>query len=175
MFGEFLSMLTSELGNTLDDLRLEGGQRSITVAKPYCMPARGIVQSALQPYGVKIHSLTETVKTVGVRAAMRQYGIDDTAFDNAVRTTSPLPMAQVCRVVVNRQAAAWAEYLLLRTKQLYIVGNYVDPRNLAWATKHGGQMPPAWEDGKPMIEKGCSKGMDAWGTLRQAAKKRKRK
>lgn len=172
MFGELIKMVSDELGAVVDDLRLGPGHRTITVAKPYCSPARGIVLSALQPYGVKIHSLTETIKTVGVKAAMRQFGIDDSAFDNAERTTSPLPTAMVCRVVVNEQAAAWAEYLLLRTRKLYIVGNYVDPRNLAWAQRHGGQMPPAWGEGKPWIETGCKAGIEAWGPLRKAAKKR---
>jgi len=173
MFGELIKMLSDEVGAVADDLRLGPGKRTITVAKPYCSPARHLVTGALQPYGVKIYSLTESIKTVGVKAALRQFGIDDSAFDNSERTTSPLPTAMVCRVVVNEQAAAWAEYLLLRTRKLYIVGDYVDPRNLAWATKHGGTMPPAWGD-EPMIEVGCSKGMAAWGPLRKAAKKRRK-
>jgi len=173
MFDEIFKGIADEVGAAFDDLRLGPGKRTITVAKPYCMPARGIVLSALQPYGVKIHAISETVKTVGVKAALRQYGIDDTAFDNAERTTSPLPTAQVCRVVVNEQAAAWVEYLLLRTRKLYIVGQYVDNRNLAWAQRHGGQMPPAWGEGKPWIETGCKAGMDAWGPLRKAAKNRR--
>jgi len=146
--------------------------RTLTVAKPYCTPARHIVTSALQPYGVKILDYKETIKTAGVRGMIKQMGLSEDSFDG--NTKVALPMAQVAKVTVSARAAAWAEYLLLRTGKLHVVGSYQNPRNEAWARKHGGTMPTAWNEGKPMIETGCTKGMAAWAPLRKAAKGSKR-
>ena len=104
---------------------------------------------------------------------IRQMGLSDESFDGDMKV--PLPMAQVAKVEVSAKAAAWAEYLLLRTGKLYVVGDYVNKRNEAWARKHGGVMPTAWHEGRPMIETSCKAGMDAWGPLRKAAKGSKRK
>lgn len=169
MFGDIFKELT----DTLDELRHGSPTRTITVAKPYCSPARHLVTGALQPYGVRIYDLHEYTKRVGIRAALQQYGLDPKAFDQGERKFDTLPLAQVCEVKVAEKAAAWAEYLLLRTQQLWIVGKHINQRNAEWAAKHQGVMPPAWADGKPMIETGCSKGMEAWGPLRAAAKAQK--
>jgi len=147
--------------------------RTLKVAKPYCTPARHIVTGALQPYGVKILDYTETVKTAGVRGMMKQMNLSEDSFDG--NTKVALPMAQIAKVVVSAKAAAWAEYLLLRTGKLYVVGSYQNPRNEAWARQHGGTMPTAWHEGKPMIETSCTQGMAAWAPLRKAARKGKSK
>ena len=165
--------LRKEFGDMLSEFRIGEPTRTLTVAKPYCSPARHIITGALQPYGVKIYDLTETIKTAGVRGMMRQMNLSEDSFDG--NTKVALPMAQVAKVEVSAKAAAWAEYLLLRTQKLYVVGSYQNPRNEAWARKHGGTMPTAWNEGKPMIETTCKAGMDAWGPLRKAAKQGKRK
>lgn len=173
MLGELFKGIADEVGAAFDDLRPDNGTRTITVAKPYCMPARPIVLSALQPYGVKIYDYTEIVKTVSPLYAIKNMTVRANAIEQITRMMDPLPTAQVAEVVVSAKAAAWAEYLLIRTKKLYRIGRYIEPKNEAWAQRHGGQMPPAWNDNKPWIESGCSKGMAAWGPLRKAAKKGK--
>lgn len=170
MFGD----LFKEITDTLDELRIGEPTRTLTVAKPYCSPARNIITGALQPYGVRIYGdIKEEVKTLGPRAAIKQLGLSPDAFDSAIRLPDALPTAQVAEVKVSAKAAAWAEYLLLRTGKLYVVGSYQNPRNEAWAKQHGGTMPTAWNEGKPMIETNCKAGMNAWGPLRKAAKARR--
>ena len=169
--------MLGDLMNELRGLRDEAhyGQRTrvITVAKPFCAPARGIITGALQQYGVKMYGYRDQIKTISPRAWARQQGvIADAPLDMAGEKL--LPLATVAEVTVSEQAAAWAEYLLLRTGKLYCPNGYVNARNEAWAKRHGGQMPPAWNEGKPWIEKSCSEGMKAWAPLRDAAKKRKR-
>lgn len=171
MFGDLLK----EISDTFDELRIGEPTRTLTVAKPYCSPARDIITGALQPYGVKMYGYNEYVKTMGPRAAIRQLGLSASAFDSAIRLPDALPTAQVAEVKVSAKAAAWAEYLLLRTGKLYVVGKYQNPRNEAWARQHGGVMPTTWAEGKPMIETSCKAGMDAWAPLRKAAKGSKRK
>ena len=173
MFGELKKLLSDELGEVRKELReLKPGPRTrtITVAKPYCAPARSIITGALQPYGVKIHGITERPRMSGIGGMIKQYGLDPDSFDGGMRAA--LPIAQVAKVTVNEQAAAWAEYLLLRTGKLYCPDGYVNARNEQWAKQHGGTMPPAWNEGKPWIEKSCSEGMKAWAPLRKAAKRR---
>lgn len=165
--------LFDEIAGTFDELRHGAPTRTITVAKPFCSPARHIITGALQPYGVKLLDYKESVKTAGVRGMLRQLNLSDDSFDGDVKV--PLPLAQVAEVKVTAAAAGWAEYLLLRTGKLYVVGDYVNKRNGAWAAKHGGVMPAAWADGKPMIETTCKAGMDAWAPLRKAAKKRSKR
>jgi len=108
-----------------------------------------------------------------VRGMMKQMNLSEDSFDG--NTKVALPMAQIAKVVVSAKAAAWAEYLLLRTGKLYVVGSYQNPRNEAWARQHGGTMPTAWHEGKPMIETSCTQGMAAWAPLRKAARKGKSK
>jgi len=168
MFGDLLK----EIKDQFKDLRSSEPTRTLTVAKPFCSPARYIVTGALEPYGVKLYSCKETIRTAGVRGMLRQMKLSEDSFDGDTKV--PLPMAQVVKVEVSAKAAAWAEYLLLRTGKLYVVGDYVNPRNERWAKQHGGTMPTAWHDNKPMIETSCKAGMDAWGPLRKAAKKGKR-
>jgi len=117
--------------------------RTITVAKPYCTPARDQITGALQPYGVVIHGFNEYTEK----------------FNHLGRM---VPALQVAEVTVSAQAASWAEYLILRSGKFRVYGEYQDVRNEAWATKHAGRMPPAWKAGKPWIEKSCSAGIEAW-------------
>ena len=173
MLKEIFGDLGKELKAMRDELKPGPRTRTITVAKPYCSPARSIITGALQPYGVKIHGITERPRMAGMRGMIKQMGLDPDSFDGG--TNTPLPIAQVAKVTVNEQAAAWAEYLLLRTGKLYCPDGYVNARNEQWAKQHGGTMPPAWNEGKPWIETSCKDGMKAWAPLRKAAKKRKNK
>lgn len=146
------------------------GTTTLTFAKPYCSPARGIIEPVLQKYGVKMHGYDEEVKMIGARYAFKNMKVDASVVESVSRFIDPLPTAQVAKVTVNKAAAAWAEYLLLRTNKLYRIGGYVDKRNERWAAQHGGRMPPAWNDGEPWIERSCSEGVQAWQGAQQSVR-----
>lgn len=146
------------------------GTTTLTFAKPYCSPARGIIEPVLQKYGVKMHDYDEEVKMIGARYAFKNMKVDASVIENVSRFIDPLPTAQVAKVTVNKSAAAWAEYLLLRTNKLYRIGGYIDKRNEKWAAQHGGRMPPAWTDGEPWIERSCSEGVQAWQGAQRAVR-----
>lgn len=168
MFGE----LMNELRATVGSLRPGPARQTITVAKPFCAPARNIITGALQPYSVKIHSIQEHTKLISIRDFARRMKVELRTFENlqyGLAAPGFLPTAIIANVTVNEAAAAWAEYLLLRTGLLYVPGRYADPRNEQWAARHGGQMPPAWEKGQPWIERTCSEGMQQWQAVKEAA------
>lgn len=143
--------------------------RTIVMAKPYCSPARDIVTGTFERYGVRLHGYREEVKSIGFRALMRSFGVKN--FDEAFANTT-LPLAQIAHITVSEAAAAWAEYLLLRTGKLYVPGQYVDKRNAAWANKHGGKMPTAWMSGtRPWLEPGCAAGHGAWRAAQNAVRR----
>lgn len=150
--------------------RRPSGTTTITVAKPYCIPARGIVEPVLAKYGVKMYDYTEETKMVGPNHALNHMRVDATSGEAVTRMLDPLPTAHVAKVTVSKAAAAWAEYLLLRTGKLYRVGDYIDNRNEKWASQHGGRMPPAWNDGEPWIERSCSEGVQAWQDAQKAVR-----
>ena len=150
--------------------RRPGGTTTITVAKPFCSPARGIIEPVLQKYGVKVHGYDEATKMIGVQYALKTMTVDASVIENVTRFIDPLPTAQVAKVTVNQSAAAWAEYLLLRTNKLYRIGGYIDKRNERWAAQHGGRMPPAWNDGEPWIERSCGEGVQAWQGAQKAVR-----
>lgn len=163
LLGNFLSDLASDAKKLTDELRHGTKTRTITVAKAYCTPARDIITGALQPYGVRIYGYREYTRLTSPRAWLRQQGIND-----AEPEAKPLPMATFADVTVSEAAAAWAEYLLLRTGKLYVPGKYVNARNARWAAQHGGRMPPQWDRGEPLIEASCQAGRDAWQGVRGA-------
>jgi len=167
MFGELLKDFADMFGAMRHGEQL----RTLTIAKPYCTPARDLITATFQQYGVKLYDYKEQVKTMGPRHARKLFRMGKKDAELIERRREPLPLAQVATVTVTEKQAAWAEYLLLRTGKLYCPNGYVNKRNADWAAKHGGAMPPAWKDGKPWIERGCSAGMDAWGPVRKAAKK----
>ncbi len=169
--------LVNDTRSTVSSVRYGQPTRTLTVAKPYCSPARRLITGALQPYGVKIHSIQEQIIKVSLLDFARRMKIEAKTFENLkFGPAAPmfLPMAVHAQVTVNEAAAAWAEYLLLRTSKLYVPGRYVDPRNEQWAAQHGGRMPPAWKDGKaPWIERTCSDGMQAWQVVKNATRQPK--
>jgi hypothetical protein len=170
-----LGGLFDDIRSTVSSVRYGQSVRTLTVAKPYCFPARSIITGALQPYGVKIHNIREQVIKVSLLDFARRMKIELKTFENLkFGPAAPifLPMAVHAQVTVNEAAAAWAEYLLLRTGKLYVPGRYVDPRNQQWAEKHGGRMPPAWNEGKPWIEANCKDGVQAWQQVKDAVNDR---
>lgn len=120
-----------------------------------------------EKYGVKLHSYNERVKLMSPLAKATMGGEEP----------QHLPLAQVAKVTVSAQAAAWAEYLLLRTGELHVLGNYANRRNENWAKKHGGVMPTAWMDRRnpaPWLEPGCKDGHAAWQAAHEARQRRHR-
>lgn len=169
------SELAKELQSAFGSLRHGTETRTLTVAKPYCSPARHIITGTLDQYGVRIYGYSEQVRTLSPAQALKNLRVKASVMESATRIMDPLPTAQVAQVTVSANAAAWAEYLLLRTGKLYCPNGYVARRNAEWAKRHGGQMPPAWKDGKPWIERSCKEGMRAWEPLRKAAAKQRHK
>lgn len=98
--------------------------KTIIVAKALCTPARDAVTRTLQPYGV-LHTIEH---------------YPDETLSKAM---------QAVAVTVNDQAAAWTEYLLLRSKQFRLLSTPLDSRNKQWAGQWNGKMPQPW------VESGC--------------------
>lgn len=164
--------IAAQLRSTFAEIRYGTATRTITVAKPYCSPARDSVMTALNLYGVRIFDYHEAVRMANPLTVLKMTA--KVAGDAGLTVPNALPIAQVAHVTVSEAAAAWAEYLLLRTGKLYRVGTYINQRNEQWAAWHGGQMPPAWNEGKPWIETSCSKGMQQWQAAKDAVKSRHR-
>lgn len=164
MFGELLK----DIKDTISTARHGTPTRTIVVAKPYCSPARHIVTGALEPYGVKLYGFSEAARMGNPLDLIR--GSAAITMSRVKDIPAMLPISQVAHVTVSEAAASWAEYLLLRTGKLYRVGPYINRRNAVWAVKHGGQMPPAWDEGKPWIEKSCKEGVNAWQEVKRQAK-----
>lgn len=147
------------------------GQRTavVTVAKPFCSPARNIITGALQPYGVKIHRINERCEYVSIQGFIRKWRIEVKTFEN-FKYLNPmgiamwLPKAVIAEVIVNEAAAGWAEYLLLNTGKLFVPGEYVNPKNAQWAARRGYKMPVAWNSDEPWLERSCAEGINTWRT-----------
>lgn len=168
MFGELLK----DIKSTVDSVRYGQPTTTLTFAKPWCTPARGIIEPVLAKYGVTMHKYSEAARMANPLEVLKMTSRLPGDFGAAI--PQALPIAQVANITVNEAAAAWAEYLLLRTGQLHRVGGYVNRRNEQWAAKHGGQMPPAWNEGKPWIESNCSSGIQAWQEVKEAARKQQK-
>ena len=168
MFGELLK----DIKDTVSTMRHGTPTTTLTFAKPYCSPARHIVTGALEPYGVKVYGFSEAARMTNPLTVLKM--TSQIASGSGLVIPHALPVAQVATVTVSEAAAAWAEYLLLRTAKLYRVGPYINKRNQQWAAQHGGQMPPAWDEGKPWIERSCSEGVKAWQEVKQAQKGKRR-
>lgn len=120
-----------------DLLDIQPATETIVVAKPYCQPARGIIESIFEKYGVKLHGYKEKLEYI-----------------------NDIPGLIEATVKVSGKQAVWAEYLLLRSHHFMLMSKPKNKRNLEWATKHN-VMPESW-NGKPLIEigcKGCLKGL----------------
>ncbi len=164
-----LSELRKEFGDVFNGLWHGQNVRTLTIAKPYCTPARNLITATFQQYGVRIFDYDEQTKKMNPLQAVKNLKVKANGIENITRL-SPFPLAQIAKITVSEKQAAWAEYLLLRTGKLYCPNGYVNKRNAAWAAQHGGQMPPAWANNKPWIEKSCSEGKAAWAPLIKAVK-----
>lgn len=127
--------------------------QKIIVAAGVCTPARNHVKTALDPYGVKY--------SIGADIMIGADGNIALAMTDAYH-------AEV-DVYVSDRAAAWAEYLLLRSGKLQLVSRPLDARNRGWAEKWAGRMPSPW------VESGCNpaKGIVA-GVVAKAKKAARR-
>lgn len=111
-----------------------GNQHKFVVAKAYCIPCRGPLYTALEPYGIKIHSLTEMI----------------------VRDKAGVPQYEQAEFWVSKNQANWTEYLLFRSKQFVVRSGFVNRvSNERWAAKHD-TMPRPWSSkGGVWVEKSC--------------------
>lgn len=156
------------------------------VEKPYCAPARSIV-NLLEKYGVQIHGYKECVVTLTAEGVAKQLHTGKEMLDELMKPGATIPYAQRATFQVREGQAAWAEYLLWRTNKLIVTGGNIDGRNKGWGKRHGGNMPVSWEQkkraqdaglqppkpGQPWVEKGCEKGIEAWEPIMRAKKARK--
>ncbi len=159
-----------------------------TVQKPFCTPARGLVLTALNPYGVPIHGYRESLRVVSLRNAAKLLGVELRTFEN-LRYGMLLPLAIQARFSVPSAQAAWAEGLLWSTGRLVVTGGSFG--SLAdWGKRRGGRMPKPWNargswqysqtrqgtlqpppDGQPWIEEGCHEGKEVWRAVLRAAER----
>lgn len=107
--------------------------KEIVVAAGLCVPMRERIARTLAPYGV-VHE----ARNGGWLDACGGPTIDP----NFARVDTGV-------VLVRDQAAAWAEYLLLRSGRFRLLSSPLDPRNARWALQWGGAMPRPW------VEAGC--------------------
>lgn len=115
-------------------MRGENRMPTILVATPMCTPIRGMVLTALEPYGLAcLHVKAYAESEAG------------TGRDGAGVVKGKPVLRNVAEVTVKEGAAKWAEYLLLRTGKFALVSKPLDPRNERWAAKWGGKMPVPWQ------------------------------
>lgn len=101
----------------------------IIVAQGLCSPIRPKILATMAPYGfvnVKIRAWAEDENGGNRR------GDDDCMAPRHVAVVS-----------VNPQAACWAEYVLLRSKQFRLMSKPLDARNIKWAARWE-TLPTAW-------------------------------
>ena len=122
------------------------GTVEIAVAKGWCIPARGVMLTALEPYGIVIHDIGEDI-------------IPDPATPSYIDAW----------VRVNPAAASWVEYLLLCTGQFQLLTQPQNRRNAEWAARHEGQMPTPWgmAKGERWVEAGCKATGEAMPVLQE--------
>ena len=116
-----------------------GRTHTFTVQKAYCCQPGPIIEQALQTYGVKLLKLGPChVVKMSMAEALKM---------NRISTLDPekanlaLPLAMQCTVTVKQVQAEWAEYLMERTKRLYVVKGNINSKNRDWASAHNGVMP----------------------------------
>lgn len=169
---------------------------TFTVQKPFCSPARSVIMSALQPYGVPVLALTESVSKISIKDYAKLAKIELRTFENLKYGPGAvvfLPLAMEARVTVPAQQAQWAEYLLERTMRLAVTGGRINKDNRRWADQHGGNMPTPWDaqegkayarqqerlhrpgQGEAWIESSCKEGNDVWQAVMKAANEAKKK
>jgi hypothetical protein len=151
--------IRNEIRKTLRPASTE--THTFTIQKPFCCGPAALVRDALEPYGVKIISLSpDRTTTVSVKNFAQLMRIEFKRFDNLRYGPGmflmALPLAMQCTVTVRKAQAEWAEYLIERTKRMCVVGGNINSKNRDWANRHDGKMP------KPWIEKSCSSGNDLW-------------
>jgi len=161
-----------DLGEAFQDI---GTSKTVLyIAKPFCLPARGIIEPLFRKYGVKLYDIKEKTLMISPLDFARRMKVELRRWENLRYGPAALmwlPMALHATVTVKTSQARWAEYLMIRTGKLYVPGKYFDRRNQAWAEKHGGVLPPAWGDKKPWIETKCKEGVEKWSYLKKHIKR----
>lgn len=109
-------------------------RHQFTVMKAYCAPARNILLTALQPYGIQISGISESL----------------------VYNELGKPSYIAVNFFVSRKQANWTEYLLFRSRQFVVTDGFVNRvSNERWAAKHD-TMPRPWSTrGGVWVEKSC--------------------
>lgn len=155
MFNPFFEELRAVLDDFRNERRYGVRTRTLTVAKPFCTPARDTIMTIFSTYGVRVYDYRENTRNMTPKMMWRNRFLKGGEIP-------ALPLATVATIVVSAKAAAWAEYLLIRSRKLYRVGNYFEPKNEQWALRHNGRLPPAWDRQEPWIEASCRSGIVAW-------------
>lgn len=143
----------SSLSTMFTGIFAKQGLHTITVAKPYCVPARHSVMQITKRYGIKVHQI--------------RCMTDVKRFDG-----KNLPTAEIAHVTVSKNQANWAEYCLARSRKFWFPDGILNRRNHDLAEKHGGKMHRAWREGKPVIEKSCEDGKARWLQMKQGSKRK---
>lgn len=109
------------------------GTTEIWLVKGYCIPARGLILTALEPFGVKVLDL-----------------------DECLMPNEQTPFYIDAWVRVKDEQAEWAEYLLMRSRKFQVTSPALNRRNAEWARQHNGEMPTPWASREPWVESGCT-------------------
>lgn len=161
--GEITQEMKRLLGNVLA-ANDTGRTHTFLVQKAFCCPPGPIIEQALQTYGVKILKLGQCrVVKMSLAEAVKMNRISTM---DPERANLSLPLAMQCEVTVKQVQAEWAEYLMERTKRLYVVRGNINSKNRDWARAHDGVMPRPW------IEKECSEGNQVWRKASEGSKRK---
>ena len=121
----------------LEDLA-KPGTETIKVAVGYCTPARVKITGVLKPYHIKVHCIDQKLHH------------DADGFATHYTAT----------IRVNSKAAAWAEYVLLRSGKFELLSRPKNRKNAEWAAQYGGRMPTPWDvlsgRAKPWLDPECT-------------------
>lgn len=111
----------------------------IVLAGPICAPLRNQILTMLHQYGITSARVTDGY-ALGADGSRGREGAFVLGRTQAVR--------QIYHVRVSRQAAAWAEYILLRSRQYELLSQPMEERNATWAARWQGRMPKPWRQGQ---------------------------
>lgn len=119
---------------------------TFVVEKPFCCPPNEIIEAALYPVGIPIFQMHAWVENMAVSTLAKRMKIEAKTFENlkfGLLAPGFLPMAFRARFKVPKTRANHAEYLLLSTQRLIVIGGSVNAKNEEWAARRNGRMPRA--------------------------------
>ena len=112
----------------------------IIIAGPYCTPLRNQILTGLRTFGVTSARITDAY-------VLFPDGTPAPEGSTGTGKNGDWPTRQIYHIRVRAKAAAWAEYLLLRTGKYELLSRPLESRNERWAAKWGGAMPQPWAVG----------------------------